>query len=583
MGDTSDTRDFVAYRKISFEGLDPRWVDYLQLNELSKAFESLNPDRLEQKKAARKVLARLHSPVLSSEQAAFVNSIMDPAIIEYLKEQASDPVDVENLLTRIERYESSPSSYTGYHLNNEYQNLMWSGDPADQAVAEQIHTHYRNANFRLAVSERMLNRLIPTLPATAMPVSETVQGAQVSGQSRITNQIRVSLVPDPSWLVLSLETAGHVKADTVARTKTFRILNQGEARFQVLKRLAIGRDGIDSSHHPVSSSSANQQVVGVESSLDKLPILGWVARKLAVKKLKEQAPETNRLFREKVETSAESRVQEELETQLDKLREYTQANLLQPLIAMDLEPEPLQLTTTEDQLIMRYRLAGRDQMAANTARPRDDGKSLLSFQMHQSTVNNAIDRIGLNGKEFSTEELKDHLQEVLGLQPKATDSSVAGREDARFGFAPYDPIRVDFEEDRIKITLNLRSLQIDENGKTWKNLSLTAAYQITTEGMKIFLDQDDLGTRIKGRGFRLADKAAMSTVMKVLFEKQYSINALPKGIKEKAGDAPIEVSQLVISNGWLGVSVDDALPPITQAETGAGQRTGTLRRMMNRR
>ena len=508
--------------------------------------------------------------------------MIDPAVLDFIKEQATDPVDIKNLLTRIDQYESLPSSFTGHYLNDQYQNLLWSGDPADQAVAAELNAHYRNANFRLAVSDRLLNRMIPRLPSIAMPVSENVQGARVSGQSHVTNEIRVSLVPDPNRLMLSLETAGHVQSDTVARTKTFRILNQGEARFQAFKRLAIGRDGIDSSQRPVLSSSANQYVVGVESDLDNLPILGWVARKLAVKKLKEKAPETDRLFREKVETSAESQIQKELETQLVKLRQYAYQNLMQPLLSMELEPEPLQMATTKNQIVMRYRLAGRDQMAANTARPRDSGASLLSFQLHQSSVNNAIARIGLNGKTFTVQELTEHLENVFG-QPIGSADAEENQRQAEFGFAPFDPIRIDFKDDRVNITLNLRTLKIEEKGKTWKNISLTVAYQLVTDGMQISMVQDDLGTRIKGKRLRVSDKAALSTVMKVVFKKQYAVNALPKGIKEKIGGPPLEVSQLVISNGWIGVSIDDGLPPIQQAESYSGQRPGSIRRLMNRR
>lgn len=583
LGDESGSRSFVAYRRISFSSLDPRWVDYLKLEDMQSAFESISPNRESQKKSARQVLARMYSPVLKPEQAAYVRSVLDPSVLEFLKEQATDTVDVGDLLTLVERYESAPSSFTGYYLNDQYQNLLWSGDPADQAVAAEINTHYRNANFRLAVSERLLNRMIPVLPATAMPVSENVQGARVSGQSHVTNQIRVSLVPDANRWMLNLETDGHVQSDTVARTKSFRILNQGEARFQVLKRLAIGRDGIDSSHRPVSSSSANQFVVDVQSNFDNLPILGWMARKLAVKKLKEKAPETDRLFREKVETSAESLVQQELETQLVKIRQSAYTHLFQPLMAMDLEPEPLQMATTENQVVMRYRLAGRDQMAANTARPRDSGNSLLSFQMHQSSLNNAIAKIGLNGNVFTVDELKAHLRQVLGTEQIGSNDEEDSQRQAEFGFAHFDPIRIDFKDDRLKITLNLRSLQIDDDGKTWKNLSLTVAYKVNVNGMQIQLEQDDLGTRIRGKKLRLGDKAAMSTVMRVVFEQQYQLNALPKGIKEKLGGSPLRVSQLVISNGWLGVSIDDCLPPIQQAESANEQRTGTLRRLMNRR
>ena len=69
--------------------------------------------------------------------------------------------------------------------------------------------------------------MIPQLPAMAEPVSETVQGAKISGNTQISNNLRIALEPNPTKLAIRLESMGHVDADTVARTNTFRVANQG--------------------------------------------------------------------------------------------------------------------------------------------------------------------------------------------------------------------------------------------------------------------------------------------------------------------------------------------------------------------
>ncbi len=304
-----------------------------------------------------------------------------------------------------------------------------------------------------------------------------------------------------------------------------------------------------------------------------------MARRLAVKKLREQAPETDRIFQRKVSTSAEITMQQQVEEQVAKLRQSVDTKLFQPLLAMDLEPVPMQMATTDSQIVMRYRLAGGDQMAANTARPRDSGKSLLSFQLHQSALNNTIARIGLNGNQFTIEELANHLRDVVGAPQVGLDESTS-EQHAEIGFAHFDPIRIDFQEDRMNVTLNLKSLKIGETSKQWKNISLTASYKLNVEGMKLTLDQDDEGTRIKGKRLRFGDKAAISTVMKVLFKKQYTTNALPGKIKDRIGAQQLEVSQLVVSDGWIAMSIDDPIQasrPIQQDN----ERMGAMRRLIN--
>ena len=549
----------VSFRRISIGELDSRWSEYLKLSDFRKTFRSINPDQSRQEKVSREILARLYSPVLNPVQKNYLESSIDPSVIEFLKEHASNSVDVESLLKQIERYESRSTSVSGFYLNDSYQDLIWSSDPAQNEIAKQLQTHYRNANFRFSVSGRLLNRLIPQLPAMAEPISETVQGARVSGNSQIYNNLRIALQPSPNQLSLRLESTGHVQADTVARTNTFRVSNKGNAEFQVFQDLKIGPEGINALEVPYSVSTANQNVVGLQSKLDNLPLLGWMARKLAANKLRDDAPKTTHLFKEKVRVSAESRMQEEMQKSVAKLRHYTYSNLFEPLVKMELEPQAVQMSTSSEQLMMRYRIAGPDQMAANSARPRDSGQSLISFQLHQSAVNNAIARVGLKGNTFTIDELSKHLNDVLGLPlSDGADESQSSDKYAEIGFAPLAPIQIEFVNDRFRITLNLKTLQIGEKGKKWKNLSLVAAYKPVASGMQFVLEQDDQETRIKGKKrIKFKDKAAISTVMKVMFRKQYVVNALPQKIVSKLGGNGLTISQLVISDGWISLSFDD--------------------------
>ena len=254
-------------------------------------------------------------------------------------------------------------------------------------------------------------------------------------------------------------------------------------------------------------------------------------------------------------------MQQEAQKAVNRLRSYTYSNLCEPLVRMDLEPQAVQMSTSADQLMMRYRIAGPDQMSANSARPRDSGQSLISFQLHQTAVNNAIARVGLNGNTFTFDELTQHLSEVVGLPLSgAADDPQSSDRHAEIQFASLAPIQIEFVEDRFRITLNLKKLKVGEKGKQWKNLSLVAAYKPIPAGTQFVLEQDDQETRIKGKKrIKFKDKAAISTVMKVMFKKEYVVNALPKNMLSLIGGDSIAISQLVISDGWISLSFDDRI------------------------
>ena len=542
----------VSNRKINLDDFDRSWAEYLFLDEWVACFNSLVPDEIDSLKAARRTLARLYSSALNSQQSAYVRSLIAPQLLAEIKQAAGRPVDYTKLLAAIERFESEPNSISAYVLNDHYQNLLWSNVAGNHSIAAELEAHYRNANFRVSVSQAMLNRLVPELPDTAEPFTDRLMGASIRGHNSISNQLQVELVPDPDQLHLQLGTLGQVDSDSVAKRDGFTIRSKSQAEFQVYKKILIDRNGINASAQPVAHSTIDQRVTGVESKLDPIPVLGVVARRLAERKIRSQKPQSDRIVRKRVANSASERVHDLVNAEVEKMSKYIYDNLLQPLTAMDLEPQPVQLATTSDQLIVRYRLAGRDQMAAHSARPSDDKNSLLNIQIHQSALNNVIARLELSDNQFTTQQLIDHLNGLLGLT--LTPDQDAPEAEAEFEFSRFDPLQVEFQDDRILLTMNLDSLRIGD-GKRWQKVTLTACYRAHCDGTQIHLTQDDEGKRIKGYRLRFRDRASIGTVHQVLFKRDYQFDVLPKQIGDKLGVETLELSQLVLFDGWVGMSL----------------------------
>ncbi|MEE2825647.1 MAG: hypothetical protein VYE64_03365 [Planctomycetota bacterium] len=568
----------VASRKMVIDDLDPSWSEYLELDKAASAINSLNPDPAEQKQQSRRVLSKICSPVLSAEQRDYLSGVMDNELLEVLKDCAADPVHLQRLLTRIERVEYSNSAGNLYGLNDDYHNLLWSGVPELQELAGHLQAHYRNANFRLTVSEKFLNQIVPAVPDSQEPFRERILGAQVVGQNQISNEVFIRLIPDTEQIKLHLETQGRVFSRSRAHRSGFTIHNEGSSRFQVIKGLAVGRNGIVTGK-PVSSSSTSQRLTGMNSELDSIPIIGWMARKIAKQKVQQQAPNTERITKQKIESMARLRVDEQVDHYLDLMRDQTYVNLLQPLIALELEPEPIETKTTEQDVVIRYRLAGRDQMAASTARPVPLDNNLLSMQVHETALNNLHQRIELAGKQFSIPELKSHLQDVFRLPP-SEPTDLEARADAQFVFASFDPLRVDFEEGGLALTINLKSLRVGEKGKTWKQLTVKALYHPEVEGTRVVFRQTPDGISLRGKRLRLGDQIAIRTIFTALFDPQYEINAVPEKLAQSLGDTMVEVGQFVLNDGWIGVSWMDASDPEVVAETMQRRRnrTGKARR-----
>lgn len=569
----------IGYRRLAFEGLPTEWIDYLLLRDFRTVFEGVAHLPEERRALARQMLARIYSPALTQDQRSYAQSIFADDVIQFLKSHASESIDDVDLLKRLENHEYRNTARSAYTLNQRYQDAFWSSDPDERELATILDTHYRNANFRLTVSQQFMNRLLPQLPSISEPVSEQVNGALLSGESHVTNnKINVDLIPDPNQLNFHIQTQGEVFSDTMARVKSVRIFSQGLAWFHVTKPVMVSRDGIDASQEAYSVSRAQQFLVDIQSNADNMPVIGNLVRRATENRVREESPSTNQLFRRRVVQEAEARVEEILGKQISKVKQNAQANLLQPLLNFDLEPEPVQLATTDEKVIIRYRLAGRDQMGAYTSRPTDEPGSLLNFQLHKSLINNAVSRLGLNGNSFDSQQLVAHLQEVLNIEAKQDASPSQKGKDAVFTFADHDAVHVGFEDNRILITLKFAKLVLKKNARPLRNISMQAAYEVKPEGMQLTLTQDDTGTRIGPRKLRLGERTTVSTVMKVLFKKSYTVNALPKKFRSTQQAQQLAISQLVLSNGWIGVSMRDSQLPATAENQRLPTRLGKIRK-----
>lgn len=543
----------ASNKRLSLDYLNPDWHKYLQISQLQDEFSSLNPDAAAQKKAARLTLARMASPSLSDSQRHYVNDVIPASVVTMLKQSAAGEVDQYKLLKAIEWNEQNPSGVATNYINDQFQNLMWSPEPVRQEAATQLQAHYRNANVRLAVSQNMLNRLIPDTPAVNAPVREQVMGADVRGYSQIRNRLSVKLVDDPSRIALQLQTLGEVDSDTVAKRSGFEIRNEGMAKFQAFKKLTLDRMGRFSSDKPVASAQAKQRLIGMRSKLDPFPVVNWIARRVAEKKVAQQTPEATMLLEQKIKQSAMDELQEGVESQVAQMQAYLKVNLLEPLISMDLNPEALQLATTSNRVVMRYRLAGIDQMAADSPRPADSDHDYLSLQLHQSLLNNAIERIEIEAQTFTPESLLQHLSEVIGFNPDNTQSDT--KREAKFVFANYDAIRVDFVEGKVRIELNLKSLRIGK-GKTWRNITVSSTYVPKVFGSQIQLTQEGM-IGVKGKKFRIGDQIAVRAIFKLVLPDSYQFETIPPQLASRLNGYALAISELNIAEGWVGVTYDE--------------------------
>ena len=199
-----------------------QWNEYLELEKLDRLFAEGNKFKDVQRRIlARKVLARVTSPMLTEEQIQFTREILGTELILSLQKVSTEEVNYHRLLTCLEKFEADPNGVNLYMFNSEFLNLYFSGNEHCQSLAVTIDQLYRNSNFRMTISEELLNRAMPELPEANEPVTDHILGAQVFGHNQIRNRLQLQLVPNYNEMHFRLMTNGSVFSRTRATHSGF--------------------------------------------------------------------------------------------------------------------------------------------------------------------------------------------------------------------------------------------------------------------------------------------------------------------------------------------------------------------------
>ena len=102
------------------------------------------------------------------------------------------------------------------------------------------------------------------------------------------------------------------------------------------------------------------------------------------------------------------------------------------------------------------------------------------MQLHESAMDNLLDRLDLSGRTFSLPELFQHVTERVS-QSWDLPANLPG--DAFVTFAQNDPIRVRCEDGVVRLTLVINELR--RGSRQWRDFEVSANYQPQIEGLHV--------------------------------------------------------------------------------------------------
>ncbi len=316
------------------------------------------------------------------------------------------------------------------------------------------------------------------------------------------------------------------------------------------KLLLIDRRGIRSEDAEAAATS-NADLTGLETDLDSVPLVNLLVRAIARQQYDSQQEDVKWHAEGLLANRAESRLDQEVDAKLSEATLTFRSKIWRPLRDLGLRPEAVDMQTTEDRLIARYRLAGFDQAAAFTPRPQAPKDSLLSIQVHESLLNNTVSCLNLGGREV---RLRDLFQEVATkLQRKNFQVPEEVPEDVTILLAEKDPITFRCVDDRIHVRLRITKLSSGD-GHVWRNFEARGIYGPNVDALRVGLQRDSY-VRLKGRRLSTGDQIVLRGIFAKVLAQNPDIDLLGNVLVRDERLHDLRVSQFVIRDGWIGLAV----------------------------
>ena len=358
------------------------------------------------------------------------------------------------------------------------------------------------------------------------------------------------MVPDPQRWNFALQAKGDVDAETASSRGPATFYSESHSRYTAHKSLVVDRQGVRTAPADVGADT-DVALQGLETKLDAIPVLNWIVRSVALRQHDRHYDEARGMATARLEEMAGERIDEEVHRQLANAEQEFQQKWLAPLRSLKLKPQALDMQTTSEQLLVRYRLAGDAQLAAHTPRPVPPAGSLLDVQIHETALNNALEQLGLEGKRCELRALYRELADTFQRSDVQVPDDMP--EGVTVQFADRHAIRVRCDDDRVSLTIRIAELK-NHRRKAWRNFAVRATDAPDATQINANLVRDGY-IELAGQRLNTMDQVALRSIFTTALSRNRPFSLVSKQLAQNPRMSDVQVTQFAIHDGWIGIAL----------------------------
>ncbi|MFN0198983.1 MAG: hypothetical protein ACKVT0_19725 [Planctomycetaceae bacterium] len=493
-----------------------------------------------------------------ADYLAAANAAAMPATPELLRTQLAE------LVGALENYEANSSKINAETVRNVFTSVKSNAPDGGEILTAALRNSYFNYNLRIVASEAFLDHLIAEEREDAGDVVDCILGAHVTGEQTTISKLGIDLVPESNGVRFNVTLNGEVHSNTSGDKQQATIYTEGHHVFDATKEILF-RDEQFSSYPSDISVSANNNNFDADTSLSGLPILRGIGRRMALMRAEQLRPEAESIAASRVSDRVLPELDKEVDSEFAKATTNIQEKLYQKLRDNDLYPSASRYVSTDTHMWVNQRLMSVGELGGSMAPKQYSSDKGLVVQIHESNMNNSLDRLNLAGRTITEDELRaeleQHFSELLGRtvtfpKPEVVEGEEPGPN--TLVFAATDPVRVNISGGSFSLVLRTGFKQEGKEDIPTQEITIPMTFTLTDT--QILVDRGIIAVAPVDQPESVAKQLAHSGVIRKKLDSSLPNRQFDRTIKleRKEGRPSLDLQVKLIKplDGWLTIVIE---------------------------
>jgi hypothetical protein len=470
---------------------------------------------------------------------------------------------LQGLLNALEEYDANHTRLTADAVRKAYEGVRASAPDGGERVALALRTNYFNYNMRVVADEPFLNRFVNQTRQESGGVVDCILGANVEGCQTTVTDVSLDLRPSANTARFDIVVHGNVNSSTTGTTNQATVWTYGNHFFTAAKEINFNGDQFWTTVARIGVVP-NNNTYDAKTNFSWIPILGSIARNIALQRADELRGESEAIAASRIQDRVLPRFDDEVEKEFGprgSANPKFQSNVVARLKDLGVYPDAKSYSTSDSQLQVATRVMQPQELGGDEPAPDLVGVHGMSVLIHESLMNNSLDRMNLAGRTMNEDELRqefsNRLSKLLDRPVKFPEGKKTdGKGPAVLMFDKNDPIR--FRVDKGLVNIILRAGFKQEDKEDIPPQIVTIPLKVTVQGNKVILEQGGVEVSPVDKPESPAAQIARAGVIKTKLQ-----NAMPRRevdrvhVFEREGKkVNATLTRVRAADGWLSLNFE---------------------------